>query len=271
MSAAAATHYRICPLCEACCGLQVQTEDGRVTAIRGAENDVFSAGYICPKGVALKDLHEDPDRLRTPLVRRNGKLEPASWDEAFAGCEGDPVELAAVVRRAIAETTGLPSAVGVSDNKQRAKMATGFAKKSTERVFVLDDDNWLELMGERPCIDLWSVGPRISQRLQAIGVRTVNGLIATEREALIEAFGQHHRGVRLQHPAHPTISLSSAGAVRVSCRSPMVAFQSPSSQTSRWFGVPAIITLFSSPAKVRSVPGRVMRPAATSLTFDAPE
>ena len=43
------SHYRICPLCEACCGLEVRTEGGKVTSIRGAENDVFSAGYICPK------------------------------------------------------------------------------------------------------------------------------------------------------------------------------------------------------------------------------
>jgi hypothetical protein len=69
MTAAQETsHYRICPLCEACCGLEVRTADGKVTAIRGAENDVFSRGYICPKAVALKDLHEDPDRLRTPMI-----------------------------------------------------------------------------------------------------------------------------------------------------------------------------------------------------------
>ena len=78
------SHYRICPLCEACCGLEVRTADGRVTSIRGAANDVFSAGYICPKGVALKDLHEDPDRVRTPLIKRDGKFVPASWEQAFA-------------------------------------------------------------------------------------------------------------------------------------------------------------------------------------------
>lgn len=83
----ATTHYRICPLCEACCGLEVRTEGGTVTSIRGAENDVFSAGYICPKGVALKDLHEDPDRIRTPLVKRNGRFVQTGWDEAFAEVE----------------------------------------------------------------------------------------------------------------------------------------------------------------------------------------
>ena len=68
------TDYRICPLCEACCGLEVQLVGPKVIGIRGAPDDVFSRGYICPKGFALKDLHEDPDRLRTPLIKRDGVL-----------------------------------------------------------------------------------------------------------------------------------------------------------------------------------------------------
>lgn len=85
--AAMPSHYRICPLCEACCGLELKTDGVRVVSIRGAEHDVFSHGYLCPKAVALKDLHEDPDRLRAPLIRRDGRLVPASWDEAFAEIE----------------------------------------------------------------------------------------------------------------------------------------------------------------------------------------
>lgn len=80
-------HYRICPLCEACCGLEVRTDGQQVISIRGAEQDVLSAGFLCPKGVSLKDLHEDPDRLRQPLIKRNGQFEPASWDEALAEVE----------------------------------------------------------------------------------------------------------------------------------------------------------------------------------------
>eukprot|EP01137_Pigoraptor_chileana_P011313 Opistho-2@61972 len=78
------SHYRICPLCEACCGLEVRTQGDKVISIRGAEQDVFSRGYICPKGVSLKDLHEDPDRLRRPLIKREGHFVEASWDEALA-------------------------------------------------------------------------------------------------------------------------------------------------------------------------------------------
>ena len=81
------TARRICPLCEACCGLELQVEGGWVAGIRGNAADVFSAGYVCPKAVSLKDLHEDPDRLRAPLVKRGGRFVEVGWDEAFAEIE----------------------------------------------------------------------------------------------------------------------------------------------------------------------------------------
>jgi anaerobic selenocysteine-containing dehydrogenase len=77
-------HHRICPFCEACCGLEITVAEGRVKRIRGHAADVFSHGYLCPKGVALRDLHEDPDRLRQPLIKRDGRFVEATWDEAFA-------------------------------------------------------------------------------------------------------------------------------------------------------------------------------------------
>ncbi len=104
-------HHHICPLCEACCGLELKLRDGRVISIRGHDADVFSAGYICPKGVALKDLHEDPDRLRTPLIKRHGIFEPATWTEAFAEIERRlPPLLAAHGRQSAGLAIGNPSA-----------------------------------------------------------------------------------------------------------------------------------------------------------------
>jgi anaerobic selenocysteine-containing dehydrogenase len=81
------TEFRTCPLCEAGCGLEITIDGDRVTRIRGDRDDVFSHGFICPKGSTLKQLHEDPDWLRRPLVRRDGELVPVSWDEAFAEVE----------------------------------------------------------------------------------------------------------------------------------------------------------------------------------------
>jgi anaerobic selenocysteine-containing dehydrogenase len=78
-----ATHYRTCPFCEATCGLEIETEGREVVSVRGDADDVFSRGFICPKAYGIKQLHEDPDRLTAPLVRRDGELVEATWDEAF--------------------------------------------------------------------------------------------------------------------------------------------------------------------------------------------
>jgi anaerobic selenocysteine-containing dehydrogenase len=76
--------YRTCPLCEATCGLELTVAGGAIVRARGDEADVFSRGFICPKGASFGYLDADPDRLRTPRVRRDGRLVPASWPEAFA-------------------------------------------------------------------------------------------------------------------------------------------------------------------------------------------
>jgi anaerobic selenocysteine-containing dehydrogenase len=80
----AATHFRTCNLCEAMCGVAIETDGGRVRSIRGDPDDPFSRGHICPKAVALGDIHEDPDRVRRPLRRRGRDFEEISWEEALA-------------------------------------------------------------------------------------------------------------------------------------------------------------------------------------------
>ncbi|MGW0944693.1 molybdopterin oxidoreductase family protein [Streptomyces sp. NPDC002623] len=77
------TALRICPLCEATCGLTLTIEGTKVTGARGDREDVFSKGFICPKGASFGAVDADPDRLRTPLVRRDGELREATWQEAF--------------------------------------------------------------------------------------------------------------------------------------------------------------------------------------------
>lgn len=81
-------HYRACHLCEAICGLVIETEDERVVSIKGDRHDPLSRGHICPKAVALKDIHEDPDRLRRPLKKvvdaaGEPRWEEISWEEAL--------------------------------------------------------------------------------------------------------------------------------------------------------------------------------------------
>ncbi len=76
--------FRTCPLCEATCGLEIRLVDENVKVIRGDRENPFSNGFVCPKGTVLGRLHDDPDRVRTPLVKRDGVHVEATWAEAFA-------------------------------------------------------------------------------------------------------------------------------------------------------------------------------------------
>ncbi|QIB46695.1 molybdopterin oxidoreductase family protein [Streptomyces aureoverticillatus] len=98
------TALRVCPLCEATCGLTLTVDGTRVTGARGDKDDVFSRGFICPKGASFGAADGDPDRLTRPLVRKNGTLEEASWEEAF--------DAVAAGIRPVVEQYG-PHAVGV--------------------------------------------------------------------------------------------------------------------------------------------------------------
>ncbi|MEA2399764.1 MAG: hypothetical protein QOK00_167, partial [Thermoleophilaceae bacterium] len=110
-----AIHYRTCPFCEATCGLEVETEGREVVSVRGDEQDVLSHGFICPKAFGLKQLHEDPDRLTTPLVRRDGELVEATWDEAFEEIDRRLTPLLAEHgRNAVAAYVGNPNAHNLS-------------------------------------------------------------------------------------------------------------------------------------------------------------
>ncbi|MEV6206103.1 molybdopterin oxidoreductase family protein [Kitasatospora sp. NPDC051914] len=102
--------YRVCPLCEATCGLELTLDGGRITAARGDRADVFSAGFVCPKGAAVGQLDNDPDRLRRPLVRTGTQWREVDWEEAFAAVEqGFAAVVARHGRQAVATYLGNPN------------------------------------------------------------------------------------------------------------------------------------------------------------------
>ena len=78
-----AARIATCPLCEALCGILVEVDGQRIRSVRGDPDDPFSRGYICPKAAALADLHDDPDRIRTPLVRDGSGWREVSWKVAL--------------------------------------------------------------------------------------------------------------------------------------------------------------------------------------------
>jgi anaerobic selenocysteine-containing dehydrogenase len=79
-------HLYTCPLCEAMCGLEIHVDGGRVAGIRGNRDDTWSRGHICPKGATLGAVHDDPDRIRRPMIKVDGHWQEVGWDAAFRRC-----------------------------------------------------------------------------------------------------------------------------------------------------------------------------------------
>ncbi|CAN5551672.1 DNA polymerase IV [soil metagenome] len=115
-------------------------------------------------------------------------LEVWGWDEAYlAAHTDDPVGLAEQLRTVVAAETGLSCSVGISDNKQRAKVATGFGKPAG--VFVLTDGNWMDVMGDRSVDALWGIGPKTTKTLASLDITDVRQLAHTDAETLTATFG----------------------------------------------------------------------------------
>ncbi|MFG1807243.1 molybdopterin-dependent oxidoreductase [Streptomyces sp. NPDC049040] len=133
------TALRICPLCEATCGLVLTIDEGRVTHARGDSDDVFSAGFVCPKGASFGALDTDPDRLTRPLVRRDGRLAEASWAEAF---EAVAAGIGAVGGKAGGEAVGLvlgnPNVHTMAGALYPAQLARALRTRSVFTASTLD-------------------------------------------------------------------------------------------------------------------------------------
>ena len=190
--------FRTCPLCEAGCGLEITVKNNAVTHIRGDMQDVFSAGFICPKGSTLKQLHDDPDRLRMPLVKRNGVHVQVSWQEAWAEVEKG---LLGVInthgRESVATYMGNPTAHNLSamtfgrvalqaiGTKQRFSASTVdqlpkqvaggymFGTAATVPVPDLDRTQYLLMLGANPYASNGSMctAPDFPKRLKGIQER----------------------------------------------------------------------------------------------------
>ena len=126
--------------------------------------------------------------MATLRAQPGATVQVLGWDEAFIGITtDDPEAFARAVQSAVLERTELHCSVGIGDTLVRAKVATGFGKP--RGVFRLTADNWLEVMGARPTIDLWGVGTKISQRLEGLGIRTVAELAAADEAPMVAEFG----------------------------------------------------------------------------------
>jgi DNA polymerase-4 len=151
-----------------------------------------TAARRCPEATFLPSDPEAYDAASEQvmaLLRDLGHpLEIWGWDEAYLGADvDDPDELAEQIRAVIASATGLSCSVGISDNKQRAKVATGFAKPAG--IYMLTESNWMTVMGDRPVGALWGVGPKTAKRLAGLDITTVWQLAHADAELLTSTFG----------------------------------------------------------------------------------
>jgi anaerobic selenocysteine-containing dehydrogenase len=133
------TVHRTCPLCEATCGLAITLQDDAVKVIRGDRDNPFSRGFICPKGSTLGRLHDDPDRIRTPLIRRDGEFVEATWSEALAEIDRrlSPI-LAEHGRDAAALYIGNPNAHGFQNNLAIRPFAKALGTKNIYSASTVD-------------------------------------------------------------------------------------------------------------------------------------
>ncbi len=151
-----------------------------------------TAARRCP---GARFLPSDPaaydaasERVMEALRDLGYPVEVWGWDEAYLAVTAcDPTEVAEHIRTVISSETGLSCSVGISDNKQRAKVATGFAKPGG--IFALTDANWMTLMADSPVGALWGVGPKTAKRLAALGITMVRELAHADAELLTSAFG----------------------------------------------------------------------------------
>ncbi|MEV4987755.1 DNA polymerase IV [Pseudarthrobacter sp. LMD1-1-1.1] len=146
-----------------------------------------------PDAVILPVDHEAyleaSDKVMAVLRAQPGTtVQVLGWDEAFVGLEtADPEAFARRLQEAVLAETQLHCSVGIGDTLVRAKVATTFGKPAG--VFRLTQGNWLEVMGERPTIDLWGVGKAVSRRLATLGITTVAELAAANPDDLVPEFG----------------------------------------------------------------------------------
>ena len=151
-------------------------------AARKAPDAVFlpvdAAAYTAASEEVMATLRAQP----------GATVQVLGWDEAFVGVQTDDPEASARdIQQAVLDRTRLHCSVGIGDTLVRAKVATGFG--TPRGVFRLTADNWLDVMGDRPTIELWGVGTKISRRLAAHGITTVAELAAADLDVLAAEFG----------------------------------------------------------------------------------
>lgn len=221
-------HHRACHLCEAICGLTIETEDRadgsrQILSIKGDAQDSFSRGHICPKAVALQDIQNDPDRVRQPLRKVAGQWQPIAWDEAF---ELVAERLAAIQaehgRNAVAVYQGNPSVhnYGLMTHSNyflgQLKTRNRFSATSVDQlphhltsylmyghglllpIPDIDQTRFMLILGGNPLASNGSIMtvPDVEKRLKALKARGGKLVVVDPRRSETAAMADQHVFVR---------------------------------------------------------------------------
>ncbi len=216
---ASTTRFRACPLCEAICGLELRIDDGHLTAIRGDALDPFSHGHICPKGNAILDLENDPDRLRMPMRRIGDEWQAIGWDEAFALAgerlasiqrEHGPASVAAYLGNPnvhhfghiaylpallkLLRTPNLFSASSVDQWPHQLVSALMYGHQFLLPIPDIDRTGYFLMLGANPIASNGSLMtvPDVAKRLKALAVRGKLVVIDPRRTETAEIASEHH-------------------------------------------------------------------------------
>lgn len=193
------TVHRVCTLCEANCGLSFEVEGNRILQVRPDAGDPFSRGFACPKGIAIAKVHDDPDRLRTPVKRNaHGDFEPIGWDEALdlaasglarvrdahgaqavATYFGNPIihnHGAVMLRSAVMQALGTRNNYGASSQDTSPRFAASYYLYGSALVTPVPDIDrtaYLLCVGANPIVSNGSAmtAPDVKERIRAIRAR----------------------------------------------------------------------------------------------------
>ena len=218
------TVHRTCTLCEACCGLTFEVEGDRIRKVRPDDDDVLSRGFVCPKGIAIADIHHDPDRVRQPLVRDgSGALRPASWDAAFEltarrldairaahGPDaigvyiGNPIvhnHAAAMVRGGLMKALGTRNCTSAGSQDTSPRFATSYYLYGSSLAIPVPDvdrTQYLFCLGANPMVSNGSFlsAPNMRGRMRAIQARGGRIVVVDPRRTESAREADEHVAIR---------------------------------------------------------------------------
>ena len=218
------THFRACHLCEAMCGIAIETDDaGRIATIRGDAEDPFSLGHVCPKAVALKDVHEDEDRLRRPLRRTASGFQEVSFEEALAETAarlhavqgahgrnavatylGNPTvhnHGALVYAQVLLGALGTRSRYSATSVDQLPSMLASYLMFGHQLLLPVPDvdrTQFFLMLGANPLVSNGSLmtAPGIERRLKALRARGGRLVVVDPRRSETAALADQHLAIR---------------------------------------------------------------------------